>query len=243
MPYRISHQSYSDMYGPTTGDRLRLADTELVVEVERDLTVHGEEAQFGGGKVVRDGMGQSQATNAEGAADTVITTALIIDPWGIVKADIGITDGRISGIGNAGNPDVRPAVDIIIGAGTEIIGGEGRIVTAGAVDTHVHFISPQQIEEALASGVTTMVGGGTGPATGTTATNCTPGPRHIGRMLQAFEAFPMNFALAGKGSSSRPEALVEQIEAGVACLKVHEDWGATPAALDCCLSVADEHDV
>jgi urease subunit alpha len=231
------------MFGPSTGDRLRLADTELIVEVERDLTVYGEEVKFGGGKVTRDGMGQSQATNAEGAADTVITNALIIDHWGIVKADIGISEGRISGIGKAGNPDVQPGVDIIIGAGTEIIAGEGKIVTAGAVDTHIHFISPQQIEEALASGITTMVGGGTGPAAGSIATNCTPGPWHIGRMLQALEAFPMNFAISGKGSSSRREALIEQIEAGAACLKIHEDWGATPAALDCCLSVADEYDV
>ena len=243
MPYRISRKNFSDMYGPTTGDRVRLADTELVVEVERDLTVNGEELQFGGGKVIRDGMGQSQATRAEGAVDTVITNALIIDHWGIVKADIGIKDGRISGIGNAGNPDVQPDIDIIVGASTEAISGEHRIVTAGAVDSHVHFISPQQIKEALSSGVTTMVGGGTGPATGSTATNCTSGSWHIGRMLRAFEAFPMNFVLAGKGSSSRPEALIEQIEAGAGCLKVHEDWAATPAAIDCCLSVADEHDV
>lgn len=243
MPYRISHAAYSDMFGPTAGDRLRLADTELIIEVERDFTVYGEEVKFGGGKVIRDGMGQSQATRAEGAVDTVITNALIIDHWGIVKADIGIKDGRISGIGKAGNPDVQPDVDIIVGAGTEAIAGEGKIVTAGAVDTHVHFISPQQIEEALASGTTTMVGGGTGPATGTVATNCTPGTWHIGRMLQTLEAFPMNFALSGKGNSSRPEALAEQIEAGASCLKVHEDWGATPSALDCCLSVADEYDV
>jgi urease subunit alpha len=243
MPYRMSRVAYADMFGPTTGDRLRLADTELIIEVERDLAVYGEEMKFGGGKVIRDGMGQSQVTWAEGAVDTVITSALIIDHWGIVKADIGIKDGRISGIGTAGNPDVQPGVDIIVGPATEVIAGEGKIVTAGAVDTHVHFISPQQIEEALASGVTTMVGGGTGPATGTTATNCTPGPWHIGRMLQAFEAFPMNFALSGKGSASRPEALVEQVEAGASCLKVHEDWGATPSALDCCLSVADAYDV
>jgi urease subunit alpha len=243
MPYRMSRVAYADMFGPTTGDRLRLADTELIIEVERDLTVHGEEMKFGGGKVIRDGMGQSQATRTEGAVDTVITSALIIDHWGIIKADIGIKDGRISGIGTSGNPDVQPGVDIIVGPATETIAGEGKIVTAGAVDTHVHFISPQQIEEALSSGVTTMVGGGTGPATGTTATNCTPGPWHIGRMLQALEAFQVNVALSGKGSSSRPEALVEQIEAGASCLKVHEDWGATPSALDCCLSVADEYDV
>lgn len=243
MPYRISRAAYADMFGPTTGDRLRLADSELVIEVERDFTTYGEEVKFGGGKVIRDGMGQSQATRAEGAVDTVITNALIIDHWGIVKADIGVTGGRISGIGKAGNPDVQPGVDIVIGAGTEIISGEGKIVTAGTVDTHVHFISPQQIEEALSSGTTTMVGGGTGPATGSVATNCTPGPWHIGRMLQALEAFPMNFAVAGKGSSSRPEVLAEQIQAGASCLKVHEDWGATPASLDCCLSIADEYDV
>ena len=243
MPYRIARAAYADMFGPTTGDRLRLADTELIIEVERDLTAYGEEVQFGGGKTIRDGMGQSQATRAEGAVDTVITNALIIDHWGIVKADIGLKDGRIAGIGKAGNPDVQPGVDILIGAGTEAIAGEGKIITAGAVDTHIHFISPQQIEEALASGITTMVGGGTGPSTGTLATNCTPGAWHIGRILQALEAFPMNFAVSGKGSSSRPEALAEQIEAGAACLKLHEDWGATPAALDCCLSVADEYDV
>ncbi|WP_332814901.1 urease subunit alpha [Ramlibacter sp.] len=243
MPFRISHRAYADMYGPTTGDRVRLADTDLLVEVERDFTVYGEEVQFGGGKVTRDGMGQSQATRAEGAVDTVITNALIIDHWGIVKADIGIRDGRICGIGRAGNPDVQPDVDIVIGAGTEAIAGEGKIVTAGAVDTHIHFISPQQIEEALAAGTTAMVGGGTGPATGSVATNCTPGPWHIARMLQALDGFPMNFAVAGKGSSSRRDALIEQIEAGACCLKVHEDWGATPAALDCCLSVADDYDI
>ncbi|WBY00571.1 urease subunit alpha [Ramlibacter tataouinensis] len=243
MAFRISHQAYADMFGPTTGDRVRLADTELIVEVERDLTVYGEEVKFGGGKVIRDGMGQSQATRAEGAVDTVITNALIIDHWGIVKADIGIKDGLICGIGRAGNPDMQPDVDIVIGAATEAVAGEGKIVTAGAVDTHVHFISPQQIEEALAAGTTTMVGGGTGPATGSVATNCTPGPWHIGRLLQALDAFPMNFAVAGKGSCSRDEALAEQIRAGASCLKVHEDWGATPAALDCCLSVADRYDV
>ena len=243
MAYRISRTAYSDMFGPTTGDRLRLADTALVVEVEHDFTTYGEEVKFGGGKVTRDGMGQSQATRAEGAADTIITNALILDHWGIVKADIGIRDGRICGIGKAGNPDVQPGVDIVIGASTEVIAGEGKIVTAGAIDTHVHFISPQQIDEALAAGTTTMVGGGTGPATGSVATNCTPGPWHIGRMLQALDGFPMNFAVAGKGSSSRRDALAEQIEAGASCLKVHEDWGATPAALDCCLAVADEYDV
>lgn len=243
MPYRMHRADYASMFGPTTGDRLRLADSELIIEIERDLTMNGEEAQFGGGKVVRDGMGQSQATRAEGAVDTVITNAIIIDHWGVVKADIGIKDGRISGIGNAGNPDVQPDVDIVIGTATEVISGEGRIVTAGAVDTHIHFMCPQQIDEALSSGVTTMVGGGTGPATGSTATNCTPGPWHISRMLQALDAAPVNVALAGKGSSSRPEALVEQIEAGASCLKVHEDWGSTPAALDCCLAVADDYDV
>ena len=243
MPHRISRTAYADMFGPTTGDRLRLADTELVIEVERDFTVYGEELKFGGGKVIRDGMGQGRATRAEGAVDTVITNALIVDHWGIVKADIGIKDGRISGIGKAGNPDVQPGVDIIVGASTEAIAGENRIVTAGAIDTHVHYISPQQITESLASGVTTMVGGGTGPADGSCATNCSPGSWHIGRMLQALEAFPMNFAVSGKGNSSRPEALAEQIEGGAACLKIHEDWGATPAALDCCLSVADRYDV
>ncbi|MEO6659967.1 MAG: urease subunit alpha [Burkholderiaceae bacterium] len=243
MAFRIARTSYADMFGPTTGDRVRLADTELIVEVERDFTIYGEEVQFGGGKVIRDGMGQSQATRAQGAVDTVITNALIIDHWGIVKADIGIKDGRICAIGKSGNPDVQPGVDIIIGACTEIVAGEGKIVTAGAIDTHVHFISPQQIEEALAAGVTTMVGGGTGPATGSQATNCTPGAWHLGRLMQALDAFPMNFALAGKGSSSNIAALAEQIEAGAACLKVHEDWGATPAAIDRCLSVADEYDI
>jgi urease subunit alpha len=243
MAHSISREAYADMFGPTTGDRLRLGDTDLIIEVERDFTIYGEEVKFGGGKVIRDGMGQSQATRMEGAADTVITNALVLDHWGIVKADIGIRDGRIAGIGKAGNPDVQPGVDIVIGATTEIIAGEGKIVTAGAVDTHIHFISPQQIEEALAAGTTTMVGGGTGPATGSVATNSTPGPWHIGRMLQALDAFPMNFAVAGKGSSSRRDALAEQIEAGASCLKIHEDWGATPAALDCCLAVADEFDV
>jgi urease subunit alpha len=243
MAHRISRTAYADMFGPTTGDRLRLADTELVIEVERDFTIYGEEVKFGGGKVTRDGMGQSQATRAEGAADTVITNALVLDHWGIVKADIGIRDGRICGIGKAGNPDVQPGVQIVVAASTEVIAGEGKIVTAGAVDTHIHFISPQQVEEALSSGTTTMVGGGTGPATGSGATNCTPGSWHLGRMLQALDGFPMNFAVAGKGSSSRKEALVEQIEAGASCLKIHEDWGATPAVLDCCLAVADEYDI
>jgi len=243
MPTTISRAAYADMYGPTTGDRLRLADTELIIEVEKDFTTYGEEVKFGGGKVIRDGMGQSQATRREGAVDTVITNALIVDYSGIYKADIGIRDGRISGIGKAGNPDTQPGVDIIIGPGTEAIAGEGKIVTAGGFDAHIHFICPQQIEEALMSGVTTMLGGGTGPATGTNATTCTPGPWHIGRMLQAAEAFPMNLAFAGKGNASRPEGLVEQVEAGAAALKLHEDWGTTPAAIDCCLAVADDMDV
>jgi urease subunit alpha len=231
------------MYGPTVGDRVRLADTELFIEVEKDFTVYGEEVKFGGGKVIRDGMGQSQTTRAEGAADTVITNALIIDHWGIVKADVALKDGRILEIGKAGNPDTQPGVTIVIGPGTEIIAGEGRILTAGGMDAHIHFICPQQIEEALMSGITTMLGGGTGPAHGTLATTCTPGPWHIGRMLQAFDAFPMNLALSGKGNASLPGALVEMIEAGASSLKLHEDWGTTPAAIDCCLKVADEHDV
>jgi urease subunit alpha len=243
MPFLMPRAAYAHMFGPTTGDRIRLADTDLVVEVERDLTTYGEEVKFGGGKVIRDGMGQSQATRASGAVDTVITNALIVDHWGIVKADIGIKDGRIAGIGKAGNPDIQPDVTIIVGPGTEAIAGEGKIVTAGAIDTHIHFICPQQIEEALMSGVTTMLGGGTGPATGTNATTCTPGPWHIERMLQAAEAFPMNLAFAGKGNAARPEGLVEQVEAGACALKLHEDWGTTPAAIDCCLSVADDHDV
>lgn len=243
MAARLSRAAYAAMYGPTVGDRLRLADTDLIIEVERDFTVYGEEVKFGGGKVIRDGMGQSQATRSAGAVDTVITNALIVDHWGIVKADIGIKDGRIAGIGKAGNPDTQPAVDIVIGPGTEAIAGEGKIVTAGGFDAHIHFICPQQIEEALMSGITTMLGGGTGPATGTNATTCTPGPWHIGRMLQAADAFPMNLAFAGKGNASLPDGLVEQIVAGACCLKLHEDWGTTPAAIDCCLSVADEHDV
>jgi urease subunit alpha len=243
MPYRISRQAYADMYGPTVGDRLRLADTDLVLEVEEDRTTYGEEVKFGGGKVIRDGMGQAQTTRAEGAVDTVITNALIVDHWGIVKADVGLKDGRIVGIGKAGNPDTQPGVDIVVGPGTEAIAGEGKILTAGGLDVHIHFICPQQIEEALMSGVTTMLGGGTGPATGTNATTCTPGPWHLGRMLQAAEAFPMNLAFAGKGNASRPEALVEQVLAGASCLKLHEDWGTTPGAIDCCLAVADDHDV
>ena len=243
MPVTISRASYAEMFGPTTGDRVRLADTELVIEVEKDFTVYGEEVKFGGGKVIRDGMGQSQATRAEGAVDTVITNALIFDHWGIVKADIGLRDGRIVGIGKAGNPDVQPGVTIIVGPGTEAIAGEGKIVTAGAIDSHIHFICPQQIDEALSSGVTTMIGGGTGPATGTAATTCTPGPWHMERMLQAAEAFPMNLLFSGKGNAARPAALEEQIKAGAAALKLHEDWGTTPATIDNCLSVCDDFDV
>ena len=240
---RLPRAAYADMFGPTTGDRVRLADTDLFVQVERDLTTYGEEVKFGGGKVIRDGMGQSQATNAEGAADTVITNALIIDHWGIVKADVAITNGRIAAIGKAGNPDIQSDVTITIGPGTEIIAGEGKILTAGGIDAHIHFICPQLIEEALASGVTTLVGGGTGPATGTAATTCTPGPWHLARMLQAAEALPVNIALAGKGNASRPAALEEMLRAGAACLKLHEDWGTTPAAIDNCLAVADRYDV
>jgi urease subunit alpha len=240
---RMSRHAYAHMFGPTVGDRVRLADTELFVEVERDFTTYGEEVKFGGGKVIRDGMGQSQVTNAAGAADTVITNALIIDHWGIVKADVSLKDGRIAGIGKAGNPDTQPNVDIIIGPGTEIIAGEGRILTAGGFDAHVHFICPQQVEEALASGITSLLGGGTGPATGTSATTCTPGPWHLGRMLQAAEGLPVNIMFAGKGNASRPEALEEMIRAGAAALKLHEDWGTTPAAIDNCLTVADKFDV
>jgi urease subunit alpha len=243
MPYRIPRAAYADMFGPTTGDRIRLGDTALIVEVERDCTTLGEEVKFGGGKVIRDGMGQSQITNAKGAADTVITNALILDHTGIYKADIALRQGRIAGIGKAGNPDIQPGVDIIIGPGTEIIAGEGKIITAGGVDAHIHFICPQQVEEAIASGITTMVGGGTGPATGTNATTCTSGPWHIERMLQAVEGLPVNIALAGKGNASHPDGLSEQIRAGAAALKLHEDWGTTPAAIDCCLGVADIFDV
>ncbi len=239
----LSRAAYADMFGPTTGDRVRLADTELFIEIERDFTTYGEEVKFGGGKVIRDGMGQSQVTRANGAADTVITNAVILDHWGVVKADVAITDGRISAIGKAGNPDIQPGVDIIIGPGTEIIAGEGKILTAGGFDSHIHFICPQQIEEALMSGITTMLGGGTGPATGTFATTCTPGPWHIARMIEAADSFAMNLGFAGKGNASRPEALVEQIEAGACALKLHEDWGTTPAAIDCCLSVADDYDI
>jgi urease subunit alpha len=245
---RITRRAYADMYGPTVGDRVRLADTDLLVAVEQDFTIYGEEVKFGGGKVIRDGMGQSQALNAvefgtAGAADTVITNALIIDHWGIVKADIGITAGRISAIGKAGNPDVQPGVTIVIGPGTEIIAGEGRIVTAGGIDSHIHFICPQQVEEAISAGITTMIGGGTGPATGTSATTCTPGPFHLARMLQAAEGLPVNLAFAGKGNASDPAALEQMVRAGASCLKLHEDWGTTPAAIRTCLSVADRFDV
>jgi urease subunit alpha len=240
---RIPRQTYAAMFGPTTGDRVRLADTELFVEVERDLTVYGEEVKFGGGKVIRDGMGQSQRTRAEGAVDTVITNALIVDWTGVYKADVALKDGRIAAIGKAGNPDVQPGVDIVIGPGTEIIAGEGKILTAGGFDAHIHFICPQQIEDALASGLTTMLGGGTGPAHGTLATTCTPGPWHIGRMLQAMDGVPVNIGLSGKGNASRPAALEEMVLAGACALKLHEDWGTTPAAIDCCLSVADAMDV
>ena len=243
MAFRLSRSAYAGMYGPTVGDKVRLADTELFIEVEADRTTYGEEVKFGGGKVIRDGMGQSQVTNAAGAVDTVITNALILDHSGIIKADIGIGGGRIAGIGKAGNPDVQPGVDIVIGPGTEIIAGEGKIVTAGALDVHIHFICPQQIEEALMAGVTTMMGGGTGPAAGTNATTCTPGPWHLMRMLQAAEAFPMNLGFFSKGNAARPEALVEQVAAGACGLKLHEDWGTTPAAIDCCLAVADDLDV
>ena len=243
MPARISRATYADMFGPTVGDRVRLADTELFIEVERDLTTYGEEVTFGGGKVIRDGMGQSQMTRAQGAVDTVITNALIVDHWGIVKADVGLRDGRIFKIGKAGNPDTQSGVDIVIGPGTEIIAGEGKILTAGAMDCHIHFICPQQIEDALMSGVTCMLGGGTGPATGTKATTATPGPWHLARMIEAAEAFPMNIGFSGKGNASLPDALVEQVAAGACALKLHEDWGTTPGAIDCCLSVGDDLDV
>jgi urease subunit alpha len=239
---KITRRAYAEMFGPTVGDRVRLADTGLWIEVEQDRTIYGEEVKFGGGKVIRDGMGQSQRLAAE-VADTVITNALILDHWGIVKADIAIKNGRIAAIGKAGNPDIQPGVDIVIGASTEVIAGEGSIVTAGGIDTHIHFICPQQIDEALASGVTTMIGGGTGPATGTNATTCTPGPWHLANMLKAAEGFPMNLGFTGKGNASNPEALAEQVRAGAIGLKLHEDWGTTPAAIDTCLGVADRFDV
>ena len=243
MPASISRAAYADMFGPTTGDKVRLADTDLIIEVEKDLTTYGEEVKFGGGKVIRDGMGQSQTTRAEGAVDTVITNALIVDHTGIYKADVGLKDGVIEKIGKAGNPDTQPGIDIIIGPGTEAIAGEGKILTAGGFDAHIHWICPQQIDDALHSGLTTMLGGGTGPAHGTLATTCTPGPWHIGRMLQAMDGVPMNFALSCKGNASTPAALYEMINAGAAAMKLHEDWGTTPGAIDCCLSVADEMDV
>jgi len=240
---RIDRRAYAEMYGPTTGDRVRLGDTELWIEVERDHAIYGEEVKFGGGKVIRDGMGQSQRPQRDGAVDTVITNALIVDHWGIIKADIGIKDGRIAGIGKAGNPDIQPGVNIIIGPGTEAIAGEGLIATAGGIDSHIHFICPQQVEEALMSGVTTMLGGGTGPATGTNATTCTPGPWNLRRMLQAAEGLPVNLGFLGKGNASHPAALEEQLEAGAMGLKLHEDWGTTPAAIDNCLAVAERYDV
>jgi urease subunit alpha len=243
MPYSISRRAYASMYGPTVGDRIRLADTELFITVEEDRTHYGEEVKFGGGKVIRDGMGQSQVSRADGAVDTVITNAVILDHWGIIKADIGIRGGRIVRIGKAGNPDVQPGVNIIVGPGTEVIAAEGKIVTAGGIDAHIHFICPQQVEHALFAGVTTMLGGGTGPAHGTLATTCTPGPWHLAQMLQATDHLPMNIGLYGKGNASQPQALVEMVHAGACGLKLHEDWGTTPAAIDCCLSVADQLDV
>ncbi|MFC6637192.1 urease subunit alpha [Sulfitobacter sp. JBTF-M27] len=243
MARSISRPQYAAMYGPTTGDKVRLADTDLIIEVERDLTTYGEEVKFGGGKVIRDGMGQSQVTRAGGAVDTVITNALIVDHSGIYKADVALKDGLIHAIGKAGNPDTQPGVDIIIGPGTEAIAGEGRILTAGGMDSHIHFICPQQMEDSLHSGVTTCFGGGTGPAHGTLATTCTPGPWHIGRMLQSFDGIPMNIGLSGKGNASQPDALIEMVKGGACALKLHEDWGTTPAAIDCCLSVADDMDV
>ena len=243
MPAKISRAAYADMFGPTTGDKVRLADTELFIEVERDLTTYGEEVKFGGGKVIRDGMGQSQIARADGAVDTVITNALIVDHSGIYKADVGLKDGRICAIGKAGNPDTQSGVDIIIGPGTEAIAGEGKILTAGGFDSHIHFICPQQIDDALYSGVTTMLGGGTGPAHGTLATTCTPGPWHLARMIEAADAFPVNLGFSGKGNASQPKALEEMILGGACALKLHEDWGTTPGAIDCCLSVADAYDV
>src|SRR6266496_85665 len=243
MSTKMQRAVYAEMFGPTTGDRVRLADTDIIIEVEKDFTVYGEEVKFGGGKVIRDGMGQSQVTNKQGAVDTVITNALILDHWGIVKADVGLKGGRIAGVGKAGNPDIQPNVTIVIGPGTEVIAGEGKILTAGGFDTHIHFICPQLVEEALYSGVTTMLGGGTGPAAGTNATTCTPGPWHLGRMLQAAEGLPVNLGFFGKGNASDPRALVEMVEAGACGLKLHEDWGTTPAAIDTCLSVAESFDI
>jgi urease subunit alpha len=243
MPVTLPRRAYATMYGPTVGDRIRLADSELLIRVQQDRTVYGEEVKFGGGKVIRDGMGQSQVARAGGAVDTVITNAVILDHWGVIKADIGLRDGLIAAIGKAGNPDVQPGVDIVVGPGTEVIAAEGKIVTAGGIDSHIHFICPQQVEHALCAGITTLLGGGTGPAHGTLATTCTPGPWHLARMLQAAEALPVNIGLYGKGNASRPQALEEMVSAGACGLKLHEDWGTTPAAIDCCLSVADALDV
>jgi urease subunit alpha len=243
MAVTMKRTAYADMFGPTVGDKVRLADTDLIIEVEKDFTIYGEEVKFGGGKVIRDGMGQSQVTNQQGAVDTVITNALILDHWGIVKADVGLKGGLIHSIGKAGNPDIQPGVTIIVGPGTEVIAGEGKILTAGGFDTHIHFICPQQVDEALNSGVTSLLGGGTGPAHGTFATTCTPGPWHLGRMIQAADAFPVNLGFAGKGNASRPAALEEMVKAGACALKLHEDWGTTPAAIDCCLSVAEKYDI
>ena len=243
MTTTLSRAAYADMFGPTTGDRVRLADTSLIIEVEKDFTIYGEEVKFGGGKVIRDGMGQSQISNKDGAVDTVITNALIVDHWGIVKADVGIKNGLIHAIGKAGNPDIQPGVTIIIGPGTDVIAGEGKILTAGGFDTHIHFIAPQQIEHALMSGVTSLLGGGTGPSSGTNATTCTPGPWHMARMIEAADAFPVNVGFSGKGNAALPGSLVEMIEAGACALKLHEDWGTTPAAIDNCLAVADDYDI
>jgi urease subunit alpha len=243
MPYKMNRRAYAETYGPTLGDKIRLADTELFIEVERDFTTYGDEVKFGGGKVIRDGMGQSPISNHDGAVDLVITNALILDWWGIVKADIGIKDGKIYKIGKAGNPYIQDNIDIIIGPGTEALAGEGMILTAGGIDTHIHFICPQQIEVAIASGITTMIGGGTGPATGTNATTCTPGPWNMYRMLQAADAFPVNLGFLGKGNTSKPQGLIEQIQAGAMGLKLHEDWGTNPATIDTCLTIADEYDV
>src|SRR5437763_4558952 len=243
MAHKFARAAYADMFGPTKGDRMRLADTDLILEVEKDFTIYGDEVKFGGGKVIRDGMGQSQVTNKHGAADCVITNVVVLDHWGIVKADVALKEGRIAGIGKAGNPDIQPGVTIIIGPGTEVIAGEGKILTAGGFDSHIHMICPQQIDDALMSGVTTLLGGGTGPATGTAATTATPGPWHIHKMIEAADAFPVNIGFAGKGNASLPGGLVEQIEAGACALKLHEDWGTTPAAIDCCLSVADDYDI
>src|ERR1700745_3819660 len=243
MSAKMKRAAYADMFGPTTGDRVRRADTDIIIEVEKDFTTYGEEVKFGGGKVIRDGMGQSQITNRQGAVDTVITNALILDHWGIVKADVGLKDGKVFAVGKAGNPDIQPGVTIVIGPGTEVIAGEGKILTAGGFDTHIHFICPQQVEEALMSGVTSMLGGGTGPAAGTNAPTCTPGPWHLGRMIQAADAFPVNLGFAGKGNASRPAALEEMVKGGACALKLHEDWGTTPAAIDCCLDVAEDFDI